>query len=268
MLETYNPQFREAAWRAGKTLSADYELLNAAIEPIWKQAVLRQTGTYVSLDASLVHEQPAGVRAHLFRRAAQLLIPEHDTGYSDLQRAAAFVADEEQVRADFTGGLLLLREADVLYVTANEDGLPNDQWPQMSEGRDSISFSPPAHVMLSDGWQFTAERCKAAELESMQPWEKSDPFRAFLDAGSLPELLELRVRSAGDRFEPLGLGGHSQKLSDFFVNAKLPARGRGRWPLVCAGQAVIWVPGYRPAEPYRLRPDSVEVLRLAVIRPA
>jgi len=37
-----------------------------------------------------------------------------------------------------------------------------------------------------------------------------------------------------------------QKLSDFFINEKLPPRARGRWPLLCAGEKIIWVPGFRP----------------------
>jgi tRNA(Ile)-lysidine synthase len=223
--------------------------------------------SYICFDASILREQPASVRVHLFRRAASLLIPGQDTGYGDLQRAAAFAAHSDQERADFAGGLLLLREAGVLYVAMSEESLPSDQWPQMSKGTDAISVSAPGEVALANGWKAMLWRCDALEMDSMQPWEELTPFSAFLDARDLPGTLEVRVRRAGDRFTPLGMGGHSQKLSDFLINVKLPARARGRWPVVCAGQQVVWVPGYRPADNYRLRPDSTSVLRLAVIPP-
>jgi tRNA(Ile)-lysidine synthase len=267
LLETYNPRFREALWRSGRTLSADYALLESALEPIWLRAVIRQAGRYIGLDAAYLVEQPVGLRMHLFRRAAQILIPGHDTGYTDLQRAAEFAADRTLQRADFTGGLLLMREENVLFIAHSERDLPSDQWPQMPAGEDSIPISTTTHVALDRDWQFSADRCEASELDSKQPWDESNPFRAFLDAGNLPEQLELRIPRSGDRFEPLGMDGHSQKVSDFFVNAKLPKRARGRWPLVCAGEQLIWVPGYRPAERYRLRAETTEVWRLAVIGP-
>jgi tRNA(Ile)-lysidine synthase len=84
---------------------------------------------------------------------------------------------------------------------------------------------------------------------------------------SLPAALELRIRSAGDRFEPLGMDGHSQKLSDFLVNEKMPQRARERWPLLCSGDTVVWVPGYRPAHPYRLTASSRNVAYFALIKP-
>jgi tRNA(Ile)-lysidine synthase len=68
--------------------------------------------------------------------------------------------------------------------------------------------------------------------------------------------------------QPLGLGGHSQKLSDFFVNEKVPARARARWPLLCAGETVVWVPGHRLAEPFKLEPKSREIARFCLKPPA
>jgi tRNA(Ile)-lysidine synthase len=100
-----------------------------------------------------------------------------------------------------------------------------------------------------------------------QAEKNQDQFQVWLDAEVLPESLELRARRPGDRFEPLGMNGHSQKLSDFFVNEKLPQRARDRWPLLCSGDIVIWIPGYRPAHPYRLRTASRSVMYFSLIRP-
>ena len=75
------------------------------------------------------------------------------------------------------------------------------------------------------------------------------------------------MRNAGDRFEPLGMDGHSQKVSDFLVNEKVPRRARDRWPLLCSGDTVIWVPGHRPAHPFRLTSSSRKVAYFSVTRP-
>ena len=267
LMETNNPQFREAVWRSGKTLTADHEILKAALEPVWRRAVQRKGARYVSLKEDVLMAEPTAVRVHILRETARELIPEEDIGYEDLLRAANFARDSAQDRVDFAGGLWLLREGGLLHVAVDVADLPTDQWPQMPKGMDSLALSIPGSVLLGDGWQFTIQSCDAAELESLQPWKAGQPFETFLDTGSVPDALELRVRRTGDRFEPLGMGRHSQKLSDFFVNAKLPRRARRRWPLICAGEQVIWVPGYRPGERYKLKPDSQGVLLLALKPP-
>ena len=62
--------------------------------------------------------------------------------------------------------------------------------------------------------------------------------------------LVLRRWRAGDRITPTGLNGHSRKLQDVFVTAKVPPSVRADLPLICdaATGEVLWVPGYRIAQ--------------------
>jgi tRNA(Ile)-lysidine synthase len=64
------------------------------------------------------------------------------------------------------------------------------------------------------------------------------------------------------------MDGHSQKLSDFFVNEKLPHRARDQWPLLCAGEEIVWVPGFRPAHRHRLKEGTTDVLYFSIVRPS
>ena len=266
VLETYNLRFREAAWRAGKTLAADHRLLADLLEPVWQRAVLHQTGRYVGLDVGYFCAQPTGVQMHLLGRAVQTLLPGYDTGYADLQRAVDFAGDDKQERTDLVGGLTMLREANVLWLTVDERALPAEQWPQMPAGQDNIRVGMHSFTRLAEGWELHYAVASPGAL-GPEPWRTADRFHAFLDEAALPGELEVRIRHDGDRFEPLGMDGHSQKLSDYFINAKIPARLRARWPLVCAGDEIVWVPGYAPAHRYRLRAGSTSVVELFVKRP-
>jgi tRNA(Ile)-lysidine synthase len=62
------------------------------------------------------------------------------------------------------------------------------------------------------------------------------------------------------------MDGHEMKISDFFINVKIPQRVRDRWPLLCVGEKVAWVPGYRPAHPYRLKESTRQVLYFSMTR--
>lgn len=53
----------------------------------------------------------------------------------------------------------------------------------------------------------------------------------------------LRTRLPGDR---IGIGHRQHKhLQDVYVDAKIPAHQRATWPVVCAGDTVVWVVGVR-----------------------
>lgn len=61
--------------------------------------------------------------------------------------------------------------------------------------------------------------------------------------------LELRTWRPGDRIAPVGLAGHSRKLQDVFVTAKVPPAVRASLPILADAVTgeVLWIPGYRVA---------------------
>jgi tRNA(Ile)-lysidine synthase len=98
-----------------------------------------------------------------------------------------------------------------------------------------------------------------------EKWRRNgDNWTAWLDAGLTAGRLKVRGRREGDRFQPLGMAEGAVKLSDFFINVKLPRRARDRWPLVCAGDEIVWIPGYRIAHRFRVTDKTRWVLKLAL----
>jgi tRNA(Ile)-lysidine synthase len=74
------------------------------------------------------------------------------------------------------------------------------------------------------------------------------PERALVDADRVSQSLIVRSWVPGDRFCPLGMGGHSKKLQDFFTDLKIPVAARSRIPLVVAPEGILWIVGYRQDE--------------------
>jgi tRNA(Ile)-lysidine synthase len=267
-LETYNPRFREAVWRSARTLAADHALLSETVETAWKDCASQVAEQFVRFDLPRLSAQPPALQRHLIRRAVEQLQPGRETGYAVLERAAAFLAGSGGARTELTGGLHLFREDQAVYVAASPEALPLARWPQMPTELDSIGIALPSQTELAGGWRLTAELWRLPALALEQASQNTDRYQVWLDAGRLPENLELRIRRRGDVFEPAGLQGHSQKLSDFLINAKLPRRTRERWPLLCSGDQVIWVPGHRAAEPFQLRQSSGRIVYFALAGPS
>jgi len=267
VLESYNPRFREATLRMSQSLKSDYTFVMETLERAWGETVLSATDEIISFDAARLKACGAGLQKNLIKHAMQSLNPDVDVSFQILERASQLIKSAlPSSRMDLKAGLRLIREANYIHMCTSNAVLPFDRWPQMP-GDEAIFISLSGQVTLAGGWKLACERWRFPALALEQAEENEDPFQVWLDAEALPESFIVRARHQGDHFAPLGLDGHSQKLSDFFVNGKLPQRARDQWPLVCAGDEIIWVPGHRPAHRHRLKNTTREVIYFSVVRP-
>jgi tRNA(Ile)-lysidine synthase len=58
-----------------------------------------------------------------------------------------------------------------------------------------------------------------------------------------------------------------KKLSDLFIDAKLPAADRGRVPVLVDGLGPVWAAGFRPAQRARVGRETQTVLAAMVQSP-
>jgi tRNA(Ile)-lysidine synthase len=266
-LESYNPRFREALWRTARSLAGDYAALNELLDATWEKCVKSERPGLISFDTGMIASYEPGLQRNLIRRAIDQIAPDAtDLRFSVLDRASEFLSTKSYGRIDLTGGVRLFIEGERAFVAGKDVSLPFERWPQMPPHTDSLMLSVPGQLELSGGWTFSCEQWRIPALALEQALNNGDPFQVWLDAKQLPERIEVRARRSGDRFEPIGMDSHSMKLSDFFINEKLPQRARDAWPLLCSGDTVIWVPGYRPAHPFRLTDSSRQVMYFTLTR--
>lgn len=84
---------------------------------------------------------------------------------------------------------------------------------------------------------------------------------AYLDYEKFTAPPVLRNWAKGNRFKPLGMNG-TKKLSDFFVDLKVPRHQRDQIPVLSSNGKIAWVVGYRISEDFKVRPESSKVLLL------
>lgn len=265
-LETYNPKFREAIHRMSHSLKSDNAFIKEILETEWKDVALEVNEEYIAFDSARLKTASLGLRRNLVKQAMHILRPNIDVTFSALERAIQMIDSDHTNQVDLKGGLHIIRESNLIYVCTANAELPFDLYPQMPNG-DAIQVSISNTVMVANGWKFNAEPWRLPALAKEQAERNDDPFQVWLDAENLSDKLELRVRNQGDVFYPLGMDSHSQKLSDFFVNEKVPQRMRDRYPLLCVGDEIVWVPGFRPAHQHRLKDETKQVIYFSFTRP-
>lgn len=77
-------------------------------------------------------------------------------------------------------------------------------------------------------------------------------------------ILTVRPWREGDAYRPLGAPG-TQRLSDQFINRKVPRAERARLPVVCVGTAPVWCPRLPPSDEYRLTNETQSAVRLTYL---
>ena len=88
-----------------------------------------------------------------------------------------------------------------------------------------------------------------------------------LPAARISPPLTVRSRRPGDVFRPLGLGGGSKKLQDFFVDRKVPRDRRETVPLVVDDRlGIVWVAGYAVSEDARMIDTGAGVVTLKIVK--
>lgn len=267
-LESYNPKFREAILRMSQSLKGDYTFVMETLENTWRKTVVAIDKDVITLDSDLLSKYSLGLQRNLVKHAMQTLRPGVDLSFAVLERAVTMInSSAHSTRVDLKAGLRIFRESKLIYICTLDAELPFNLWPQMPDSLSSITISPPGQAALAGGWKLNCERWRLPALAWEQAERNEDQFQVWLDAENLPESFELRARLQGDHFTPLGMDGHSQKISDFFVNEKIPHRARERWPLLCAGDEIVWVPGYRPSHAYRLTESTRNIIYFSMTRP-
>ena len=97
-----------------------------------------------------------------------------------------------------------------------------------------------------EGWTIGLEVVPPGSHISLQDSD-GDAVSAFLDLEALGDVVKIRTRIPGDRFQPLGMSG-TKKLQDFFTDAKVPRQQRDSIPLLVCERGIAWVVGHRVAQ--------------------
>jgi tRNA(Ile)-lysidine synthase len=258
-METYNPGFKQALLRGAESLTGDFQLVNNAVDGFWKSTIIEIGKDYLTFNLDALQASNPAVLRNLFRRVAtHLNSGVRDVNFEVVERVVRFIRDGYAVstKVDFTDGLYVFGEGNQLIVANRYTNIPVLDWPQV---RQTAKLEVGVPLFLDGNWSLLVE-----EKESIQDLagitSNSDPFQAWMDADLICGNLQVRGRKDGDRFQPLGMSKGSIKVSDFFINEKLPSRRRKNWPLVSMGDEILWIPGYRSAHPYRLTGTTRRIL--------
>lgn len=108
--------------------------------------------------------------------------------------------------------------------------------------------------------EFVTVNMKKIRLSYTSSTEVESSFsKAYVDADKLIFPLIVRFKQDGDKFKPLGME-QFKKLSDFFIDQKIPLPNKSKIPLLINGNGeIIWVLGFRQDNRYKVNATTKKV---------
>jgi tRNA(Ile)-lysidine synthase len=89
----------------------------------------------------------------------------------------------------------------------------------------------------------------------------------YIDYDKIQGRLKIRSFRAGDRFRPLNLKGQ-KKLSDYFIDQKIPRHKRKEIPLLVCDSGIVWIMGYQIDDRFKITSQTRQILRLQLEKEA
>ncbi len=251
-----------------------------ALAPNPEETVLNVTSRQVFDLLAFRGLSPAEQRGTLRVSARELGCSMTELGFDAVERLRRALCDEIRSGGPYNwfADVMLTRTQD-LFSLHHLDAAPflpehpylDDSWRANHPTRELSA----AGEIVVDRWTLRCEEVNRQDLgqvwaktSTTSPGTRSAPgdrelssWEAYIDADSV-EKLRLSTPRQGQRFEPLGLGGHGKALADYFTDRKIPRFLRSGWPILLDGERVVWVGGHQIAHNVRITPGSRRVLHL------
>ena len=100
----------------------------------------------------------------------------------------------------------------------------------------------------------------------MQEYSQNIPQKTYtkwFDYDKITSSAMFRVRRQGDYLTVNNEMGH-KSLQDYFVNEKIPRQERDKIYVLADGSHIMWVPGYRMSEYYKVREDTRKIMQVSI----
>jgi tRNA(Ile)-lysidine synthase len=250
MLQQINPQISKGLLGLTNMLSAENDVLEQHTDVVAQQTVQWKPGQQAAISRDSYRAAPLAIQRRLLRRIVDVLLPLSSIAkFEHIETLRQFVIDGTVgKRCSLPGGGVAECQVGVVLLWNSR---------RFSPTTFTVTIPVPGMVSIPAlGTRLVAE-VFAKDAQRIE-WR---PERAFFAMERLRFPLNARFLRQGDHFFPLGAPG-AKKLKDFFIDSKVPRAERPFVPLVVSGTAIVWVVGYRIAEPCKVHADTQYVLSL------
>ena len=251
-LRQHNPQLDQRLYELTEMMAAEDDLLARQAAAWYPSIIRRRSEQRFVLQCRAYEHAPLAIQRRLLRRLAdQCVAPPSVMRFSHIEALRILLTrGEVGQRVSLPGEWLVERHHDIALMWRQPEASPEAV-------ESAVPLCVPGEAVLQRlGAVVTAELLSAAP-SLLAP--RRDVV--YIDATTVQTPLMVRTRWPGARFHPLGAPGR-KKLKSFLIDKKVPRAERERIPLVVSGADIVWVAGHQLGDPFRIRSQTRQVVRL------
>lgn len=204
---------------------------------------------------ALVKEHPY-IRAQLYKHAIDLLVPgNRDITSTHILSVDDIVNAEGNREIDLPYGIKATTVYDSLDMLIGNAG--SDQKPERLE---PVELMIPGETNVPG---FGKIKCTLLNLSEIPEISRKE-YTKCLDYDRITRPLLIRNRQSGDMIT-VTENGH-KKLKDFLIDCKVERNLRDSLPVIASGSDIVWIPGLRLSEAYKVREDTRKVLVVDIVK--
>lgn len=140
----------------------------------------------------------------------------------------------------------LVKDRDALFIQE----ITNDE--------DRVYYIEEDDMELFTPFDISVERVDGRDFTIIE-----DANIACVDLDEIEFPLLMRKWQQGDYFQPLGMTGF-KKVSDFFIDRKMPLHEKENTWLLCSGKKIVWIMGRRLDNRFKVTPSTKQVLKIQI----
>lgn len=266
ILREYNPNIEKHLFNLGKITNRDLRFIYQLVTQSYRQCLVEEKSTYIALSKTALLKVEDGMQQRVLQLAFRKLTRGSiELNFDMVERMTCFVRKPNaKNHLSLPAFFELIIEGDNVYFHHRKAALPSHNYPFMDPELE-FKVEVPAEIKVNPGWTIKTSFVPFEEFKF--PKESTLLIlEAFLDAEKISRTLILKCQQPGLRFEPLGLHGKTQKLSDFWINKKIPRRFRSSWPLLFDGGEIAWIPGFQPAQKFKITNDTRTAVKIELTK--
>ncbi len=253
----FNPAVSGALVRLGELSGALARVVEREALAEARSATVTASDDTVVLERGLVQSASRLMRTEILRRVWRRAgWPEGGMSAQRWRRLATLIGRKDEIEGQVIGARVEVR-SDGLFVVLRR--LPKAQESAACPGLDvEIPLAIPGRTDVP--WA-------GCSVDASTDGFRDPSACELIDFDRVAGELFIRAARAGDRFGPLGMGGRTMPLADFFRGRRVARQTRVQTPLLCDQRGILWVGGHRIAERVKVTDGTKRVLTLRLNSP-
>jgi len=249
MIQEFNPEVVPSLFRLGRIMGDVEEVLQAQAEEAFYNCLKGRDDDKIILDYIQFLLYFKTIQKYVIQKALYHLGgPNKSLTFEQFEELHAFLAKHKSGKFHrLTTDIVVGTSASELYIgraTGVKEEIRIDRL--------------PGNFDLWDQYILEIKQVAQSLEEILNNQDKSV---AYVDGDKIDHPIIVRTVRPGDRFHPLGMRG-SKKLSDFFIDEKVPFFERSLIPLVVCKTGIIWIGDMRLDDRFKVTENTRKILRL------